>query len=66
MSWKFLLNVRKDLESYPDDLYDSENLNRYNVSRGDIMSVSTMADLSSTLELRASNNHMHWLGLFQV
>ena len=57
----FLLNDRKDFESYPDALYDSENLNRYNLSRGDSMSVSTMADLSSTLELRASSNHTGWV-----
>ena len=57
----FLVNDRKDLESYPDALQDSENLNRYNVSLGDIMSVSTMADLSSTLELRASSNRSGWV-----
>ena len=57
----FLVNDRKDLESYPDALYDSETLTRYNVSRGDIASVRPVSDTLATLEVRVSSNHTGWV-----
>ena len=57
----FLVNDRKDLESYPDALYDSETLNRCNVSRGDIVSVRPVSDRLTALEVRTSSNHTGWV-----
>ena len=55
----FLVNELDDLLAYPDALYSSKSLERYNVSIGTIHSLrSTAANL---LEVRATSNNIGWV-----
>ena len=54
----FLVNERRDIEDFPDALYDSATLTRYNVSRGEVESVQPLSD--STLEIVTTANETGW------
>ena len=53
----FLVNELKDFLEYPDALYSSKTLQRYNVSVGTILSVHTT---SSGVEVTTSSNSTGW------
>ena len=53
----FLVNEQNDYLEYPDALYSSKTLQRYNVSAGTILSVHTS---SSGVEIRTSSNSTGW------
>ena len=55
----FLANELDDLLAYPDALYSSKSLERYNVSIGTVLSLrSTAANL---LEVRTASNNTGWV-----
>ena len=56
----FLVNERQDIGGYPDALYDSKTLTRYNVSRGDVISTDPSQDTASTLEVTTVVNETGW------
>ena len=55
----FLVNERPDIGGYPDALYDSNTLTRYNVSKGS-MFVQPLTDATSTLEIVITANETGW------
>ena len=55
----FLVNDRNDLLAYPDALYSSKTLQRYNVSVGTVVSVHTIT--SDVLEIRTKSNKTGWV-----
>ena len=57
----FLVNERNDFLAYPDALYSSKTLQRYNVSAGMIHSVRTVSDVTVLLEVRTSSNRTGWI-----
>lgn len=57
----FLVNDRNDLFAYPDALYSSKTLQRYNVSVGTIVSVRTLQLPVSLLEVRTTSNNTGWV-----
>ena len=57
----FLVNERNDFLEYPDAIYSSKTLQRFNVSAGDVLSVQATSDTVSTLEVRTSSNHTGWV-----
>ena len=56
----FLVNERQDIGGYPDALYDSKTLTRYNVSRGEVISIDPSQDTASTLEVTTVVNETGW------
>ena len=56
----FLVNERRDIESYPDALYDSMTLTRYNVSRGEMTSIKVLTAFESVLEVKVEANETGW------
>ena len=54
----FLVNERNDFLAYPDVLYSSKTLQRYNVSAGIVISVHA---ISTSLEIRTSSNSTGWV-----
>ena len=58
----FLVNDENDHQAYPDALYSSQTLNRYNVSAGVVMSVDATSNNETTsLFLRTSSNTTGWV-----
>ena len=58
----FLVNDRSDYLAYPDTLYSSSSLKRYNVSTGTVISVqATLESSSVTLVVKASTNITGWV-----
>ena len=57
----FLVNERSDLEAYPDALYSSKSLQRYNVSTGAVLSVRTASGRATSLEVKTSSNITGWV-----
>ena len=57
----FLVNEQDDFLAYPDALYSSKTLQRYNVSAGTILSVHTASDIAMSLEVRTSSNRTGWV-----
>ena len=56
----FLVNERQDIGGYPDALYDSMTLTRYNVNRGEVISISPLSDTASTLQVTTAANETGW------
>ena len=56
----FLANERRDIGAYPDALYDSKTLTRYNVSEGEITSIQRLSDPIATLQLTTVANETGW------
>ena len=57
----FLVNERNDFLAYPDALYSSKTLRRYNVSAGTVHSVRTTSDAATLLEVKTSSNSTGWV-----
>ena len=58
----FLVNDKDDNMAYPDALYSSRTLEQYNVSIGNIQSVSILSDNESTsLSVGATSNITGWV-----
>ena len=59
----FLVNDRDDHLAYPDALYSSRTLDRYNVSVGAVLSVNITSDNIATVSLvvRTSTNSTGWV-----
>ena len=63
----FLVNERKDFLEYPDALYSSKTLQRYNVSAGTVLSVHACTQSACTssgtasIEVRTSSNSTGWV-----
>ena len=57
----FLVNERNDFLAYPDALYSSKTLRKYNVSAGTILSVRAASDVDMSLEVRTSSNNTGWV-----
>ena len=58
----FLVNDRSDYLAYPDALYSSSTLTRYNVSTGTVISVqATLESSSVTLVVETSTNITGWV-----
>ncbi|XP_065905004.1 uncharacterized protein [Dysidea avara] len=55
----FLVNELDDLPAFPDALYSSKTLERYNVSGGTILSVSSIT--ATILEVRTFTNTTGWV-----
>ena len=56
----FLANEQQDIGAYPDALYDSKTLTRYNVSEGEISSIQRLSDPTTTLQLTTVSNETGW------
>ena len=56
----FLVNEKRDIGGYPDALYDSKTLTRYNVNRGEVISISPLSDTASTLQMTTVANETGW------
>ena len=54
----FLVNERSDIEAFPDTLYSSKSLQRYNVSTGTVLSVHARA---TSLEVVTLSNTTGWI-----
>ena len=58
----FLVNDRSDFLAYPDALYSSSTLERYNVSAGVVLSVqANLENMAVSLEVRTSSNNTGWV-----
>ena len=57
----FLVNDRNDLLAYPDALYSSKTLQRYNVTLGNITFVQPSNHNSALLEVRTSSDSTGWV-----
>ena len=57
----FLVNERSDLEAYPDALYSSKSLQRYNVSTGAVLSVHATSVRATSLEIVTLTNTTGWV-----
>ena len=57
----FLVNDKSDIEAYPDTLYSSKSLERYNVSVGTVLSVHFTSDRSASLEVVTVSNATGWV-----
>ena len=59
----FLVNEQSDLLAYPDAIYSSKTLQRYNVSVGKVLTVrvSSRSDTASLIEVRTSSNTTGWV-----
>ena len=57
----FLVNEKSDLEAYPDALYSSRSLERYNVSVGTVLSVRSTLDRTTSLEVMTVSNATGWV-----
>ena len=57
----FLVNERIDFQTYPDALYSSSNLARYNVSAGEILHIRASSVVAFTLEVRTVSNCTGWV-----
>ena len=57
----FLVNEKSDLEAYPDALYSSKSLQRYNVSVGTVLSVRSTLDTTTSLEVVTVSNATGWV-----
>ena len=54
------MNERRDIGGYPDVLYDSKTLTRYNVNKGEVISINTLWDTASTLQMTTAANETEW------
>ncbi len=57
----FLVNDRRDIGAYPDSIYDSKTLVRYNVTRGDVMSVQHVPGSTNLLLVSTISNGTGWI-----
>ena len=57
----FLVNERNDFLAYPDALYSSKTLKRYNVSAGTVLSVQETSETATSLEVRVSSESTGWV-----
>ncbi len=58
----FLVNDRDDFLAYPDGLYSSRTLQRYNVSVGVVLSVQATSDnMAVSVVVRTSSNSTGWV-----
>jgi len=55
----FLVNEHIELLTYPDALYSSKSLQRYDVTTGSVLSVQRLT--SGLLEVRTRSNNMGWI-----
>ena len=57
----FLVNERRDIGAYPDGIYDSKTLIRYNVSRGAVLSVQPLSSSAASLGVSTTANETGWI-----
>ena len=57
----FLVNERDDFLAYPDALYSSKTLQKYNVSVGTVVSVQTISGIATLLEISTYTNTTGWV-----
>ena len=57
----FLVNERRDIGAFPDGLYDSKTLIRYNVSRGAVLSVQPLSSSAASLGVSTTANETGWI-----